>query len=199
MRCGRRSGGRHGRRCELKAAEAEIDREHEEREAKRREQEEQRRKLREETEERARAEQVWRERERAIRRAVARAEVPAEVSPAPAAERRPPEPAEVKPAAPAKAPVPAPTPAKAPAPAPVSVKISEERKADVRVGDEVIVTRGFLRGRSGVVHGIEEKGDLKVAFGSLTARVPRDDVQGQGPPAPQGDENGRRRGRHGNG
>jgi ribosomal protein L24 len=73
------------------------------------------------------------------------------------------------------------------------VKISDERKADVRVGDSILVLRGFLKGRTGVVHAVEEKGHLKVAFGSLTARVPREDVEGQGP-APSEDE-GRRRGR----
>ena len=79
------------------------------------------------------------------------------------------------------------------------MKITAERMADIRIGDAVIVLKGFLKGRNGVVQNVDEKGDLKVAFGSLTARVPREDVQGQGPRAPQGDGSERRRGRQGNG
>ena len=74
-----------------------------------------------------------------------------------------------------------------------------DRMADVRIGDAVLVLKGFLKGRNGVVHGIDDKGDLKVAFGSLTARVQREDVQGLGPPPSEGDSGGRRRGLHGNG
>lgn len=188
------------RRCALRAAEEEIERERCEREARRREEDERRRKLREETEERARAEQEWRERERAIRRAATtRVEAQPEAPAAAPAERTAPEPAAAK-AAPAPQPareaspgprrpahVRQPDRAEERRPAPAPVRITEERKADVRVGDEVVVTRGFLKGRAGVVHGIEEKGELKVAFGSLTARVPRADVEGRGPRAPQGD------------
>jgi hypothetical protein len=201
------------RRREIEAAEAEIDRERLEREGKRREQEEARRKLREETEERARAEQVWRERERAIRRAVARSapqaeevQPPPQLQPqpqpqpqAPAAEKREPAPVarpaqpprEQPPRQPAK-PQAASRSAQAPAP---PAKISEERKADVHVGDEVVVLKGFLKGRAGVVQTIEEKGDLKVAFGSLTARVPRADVEGRGPRAAHADGGDRRQAR----
>jgi len=57
---------------------------------------------------------------------------------------------------------------------------SEERKADIRVGDGVIVRRGFLKNKFGIVHAVEGK-DLKVAFGALTSRVPRGDVEGRGP------------------
>jgi len=212
------------RRLELEATEAEADREHREREERRREQEEERRRLRGETEDRALAEQAWRERERAIRRSIARSEAAAEEQPAPAtvtavaptpapapapgsAPATKPRAAEPTPAAPPKERAPAPTPARRPAEpsgkdrarVPAPAKVSPERMADIRVGDAVIVLKGFLKGRNGVVQSVDEKGDVKVAFGSLTARVPREDVQGQGPQAPQGDEGGRRRGRHGNG
>jgi hypothetical protein len=204
------------RRQEIGAAGAEAERERQEREARRHEQEEQRRRLREETEERARAEQVWRERERAIRRSMARSEVVSEEHPAsaptptsaptpaptPASEPRAaepttPAPVSQKPQPSAAARRPAEQPQKERSKEPPPVKITAERMADVRVGDAVVVLRGFLKGRGGVVHAVDEKGDLKVAFGSLTARVPRGDVEGQGPQAPQGDASGRRRGRHG--
>jgi hypothetical protein len=202
------------RRLELEAAEAEAERERQDREAKRRDQEEAGRRLRAETEERARAEQVWRERERAIRRSMARSEAAHEEQPAPATATAPPteparapEPREASPVVvPQRRELPAPA-ARPPAAAPRKerpkepspAKVTPERMADVRTGDSVLVLRGFLKGRGGVVQSVDEKGDLKVAFGSLTARVPRGDVEGQGPLAAAGDANGRRRGRHGNG
>jgi transcription antitermination factor NusG len=186
----------------LEAAGAEAEHERLEREARRREQEEERQRLRAEAEERARTEQAWRERERAIRRSLARSAAATEEQPAPAA------PAPVTPTpsveadaapqlqAPPKERPPAPPPRREPPREPAPVKITAERMADVRVGDSVVVLKGFLKGRGGVVHSVDEKGDLKVAFGSLTARVPREDVEGRGPQAPQGD-GGRRSGRHG--
>jgi hypothetical protein len=190
------------RRQALEAAEAEAERERLGREARRREQDEEHRRLREETEERARAEQAWRERERAIRRSAARGDAASEEARAPAAQ--PAAPAAPAAAATAIRPPIAPAPAPAPAPAreaprqervqetEAPPKLSAERMADVRVGDAVVVLRGFLKGRGGVVQSIDEKGDLKVAFGSLGARVPRQDVEGHGPQAPP-DGGGRRR------
>ena len=188
----------------LEATGAEAERERHEREARRREQDEERRRLREETEERARAEQAWRERERAIRRSIARSEAAAEDAPAPAPATAPATtPLAHAPSAPVVQ-TPPPAPAKA---APhkerpkesAPVKVTAERMADIRAGDMVIVLKGFLKGRDGVVQSVDEKGDLKIAFGSLTARVPRVDVEGRGPQPPQGEVGGRRHGRHGNG
>ncbi|MCK9462902.1 MAG: hypothetical protein M0R80_25045 [Proteobacteria bacterium] len=194
-------------RLALEATGAEAERERHEREARRLEQDEERRRLREETEERARAEQAWRERERAIRRSIARSEAAAEDAPAPAPAAAPATttttPAARAPCAPA-VPAPAPAPARA-APRqerpkePAPVKVTAERMANIRAGDMVIVLKGFLKGRDGVVQSVDEKGDLKIAFGSLTARVPRVDVEGRGPQPPQGEGGGRRHGRHGNG
>ncbi|MBN2803778.1 MAG: hypothetical protein JXR91_11845 [Deltaproteobacteria bacterium] len=58
---------------------------------------------------------------------------------------------------------------------------SDERKADIQIGDAVIVTGGFLNNRQGVVQSIDEKGDLLVSFGMLSSRVRRGDVKGLGP------------------
>ena len=67
-----------------------------------------------------------------------------------------------------------------PVSAPVS-KVSAQRKAEIQVGDGVVVQKGFLKGQFGIVQNVEEKGDLKVVFGALTARVPLQDVEGRGP------------------
>jgi uncharacterized protein YktB (UPF0637 family) len=59
--------------------------------------------------------------------------------------------------------------------------VSDERKADIQVGDRIVVVSGLLKDRSGVVQTIDEKGDLKVSFGMLSSRVARKDVKGLGP------------------
>lgn len=61
------------------------------------------------------------------------------------------------------------------------IHVSEERKADIQIGDRIVVVSGFLKGRDGIVQSIDEKGDLKVSFGMLSSRVAKADVQGQGP------------------
>ncbi|MBN2715315.1 MAG: hypothetical protein JXX14_05640 [Deltaproteobacteria bacterium] len=73
----------------------------------------------------------------------------------------------------------APKPSAPTAPRPANV--SEERKADIQVGDRIVVMDGFLKDRDGVVQSIDEKGDLKVSFGMLSSRVNRQDVKGLGP------------------
>lgn len=67
--------------------------------------------------------------------------------------------------------------------APRLAKVSDERCADIQIGDNVTVLVGFLKDRIGVVQNIDEKGDLKVTFGSLTSRVSKNDVKGLGPSA----------------
>ncbi len=61
------------------------------------------------------------------------------------------------------------------------VHVSDERKADVKIGDNVLVSGGFLNGRKGIVQSIDEKGYLVVSFGMLSSRVNRQDVKGLGP------------------
>lgn len=204
------------RHKELEASQAALEKERHEREIRRREEEEKGAALRKETEERARAEQAWRERERAMRRAAARAAAviaegaqaraseervaraaAAEASPAqdvapeprPEARKetpRPPAPRPVKERPERKA------PAKA-APSPRAQRVSKERMDDIHVGDGVLVQKGFLQGRFGIVQSVDEKGDLKVVFGALTSRVPRSDVEGRGPAPDRDDPAGRRR------
>jgi hypothetical protein len=48
--------------------------------------------------------------------------------------------------------------------------------AEVAVGARVEVLRGFLKGRRGVVQDIDEKGQVKIAFGALSSRLARADV-----------------------
>lgn len=60
-------------------------------------------------------------------------------------------------------------------------KVSEERKADIQVGDRVMVMNGFLKDRKGIVQSIAEDGDLKVSFGMVSSRVMKKDVKGFGP------------------
>ena len=50
----------------------------------------------------------------------------------------------------------------------------------VTLGDRVLVTRGFLKGRRGTVQEIDEKGGLKVAFGGLSSRLELREVKGLG-------------------
>ena len=64
---------------------------------------------------------------------------------------------------------------------PKPANVSDERKADIQIGDRIVVVDGFLKDRSGVVQNIDEKGDLKVSFGMLSSRVARQDVKGLGP------------------
>jgi transcription antitermination factor NusG len=61
------------------------------------------------------------------------------------------------------------------------VNVSDERKADIQVGDRIVVVSGLLKDRSGIVQNIDEKGDLKVSFGMLSSRVARKDAKGLGP------------------
>lgn len=64
---------------------------------------------------------------------------------------------------------------------PRPVNVSDERKADIQVGDRILVVSGLLKDRSGIVQNIDEKGDLKVSFGMLSSRVSRKDAKGLGP------------------
>lgn len=50
----------------------------------------------------------------------------------------------------------------------------------VSLGDRVVVTRGFLKGRRGTVQEIDEKGGIKVAFGGLSSRLELREVKGLG-------------------
>ncbi len=61
------------------------------------------------------------------------------------------------------------------------VNVSDERKADIQVGDRIVVVSGLLKDRRGIVQNIDEKGDLKVSFGMLSSRVARKDAKGLGP------------------
>ena len=47
---------------------------------------------------------------------------------------------------------------------------------EVAVGARVEVLRGFLKGRRGVVQDIDEKGQVKIAFGALSSRLALADV-----------------------
>jgi hypothetical protein len=182
------------------ASQAELDRERTEREARRMEQEARRAELRAEVEERVLQDQAWRQREIAVRRAAARAAAEREAAEAEAAAKSAPETdakaaAEAlfaKPAEPAKPPEPAAaTPAAQPSQRPRQAaprdrpprrrKPREPRakidlEAAVEVGSEVEVLRGFLKGRRGVVQGVDEKGEVRIAFGALVSRLPRGDV-----------------------
>ncbi len=184
------------RKQEIKVTQEQHGRERVEREERRREEEEERVRLRSEVEERTRDDQAWRQRERAFRRTQAQkaATVPKETAPAvvevkardvespqdpkpektdrPAQRRAKEERPDRGEAKPPREPGPVSTPAS---------RISAQRKAEIQVGDGVIVTKGFLKGQFGIVQNVEEKGDLRVVFGALTARVSLQDVEGRGP------------------
>ena len=199
------------RKQEKIVTQEQHDRERVEREERRREEEAERVRLRREAEERTRDDQAWRERERAFRKVQAqRAAAQVAKEGEGDGERAAPVPKETAPAAvevqakavespqdpkPEKTDRPAERRAKGersggggakppresgPVSAPVS-KVSAQRKAEIQVGDGVIVQKGFLKGQFGIVQNVEEKGDLRVVFGALTARVSLHDVEGRGP------------------
>ena len=49
--------------------------------------------------------------------------------------------------------------------------------SEIAIGHFVEVTKGFLKGRRGTVHEIDEKGGLKIAFGALTSRLEKNEVR----------------------
>ncbi len=193
------------------ATQARHDLEREQREERRREEKEERVRLRREAEERARDDQAWRERERAFRRTqaeraaarIAREGESDGESTAPVEKETAPVSVEAHAKAvdgpgdsqrekidrpterPAQGERPSGGEAKSPRESgPVSTpasKISAQRKAEIQVGDGVIVQKGFLKGQFGIVQNVEEKGDLKIVLGALTARVSLQDVEGRGP------------------
>ena len=187
------------------------DLEREQREERRREEEEERVQLRREVEERARDDQAWRERERAFRRTqakrsaarIAREDESDGESTAPVEKETTPAVVEARakavddPGDSQREKTDSPTERRAqgekpggdevksprksgPVSTPAS-KVSEQRKAEIQVGDGVIVQKGFLKGQFGIVQNVEEKGDLKIVLGALTARVSLQDVEGRGP------------------
>ena len=206
---------------ELEASQAALEKERREREERRREEEERRVALRREAEEKARQDQEWRERERAMRRAAARAAHEAQeraeteaLATGPAKSPADPEKPRVDPEKPPlKEEPPRTRPDREPPrrssnrseqrparprrearpPQKQAARVSKERMDDIHVGDGVIVQKGFLEGRFGIVQSVDEKGDLKVVFGALTSRVPRADVEGRGPAPDRPDPASRRR------
>ena len=48
---------------------------------------------------------------------------------------------------------------------------------ELGIGAYVEVTKGFLKGRRGTIHEIDEKGGLKVAFGAVSSRLEKDEVR----------------------
>lgn len=206
---------------ELEASQAALEKERREREERRREEEERRVGLRREAEEKARQDQEWRERERAMRRAAARAAHEAQeraeaeaLATGPAKSPVDPEKTRVDPEKPPLEEGPPRTRPdreqlrrssnrseqrpdrprrEARPPRKQAARVSKERMDDIHVGDGVIVQKGFLEGRFGIVQSVDEKGDLKVVFGALTSRVPRADVEGRGPAPDRPDPASRRR------
>jgi hypothetical protein len=140
----------------------------------------------EELEERTRIQQEWRARERLVRRAAARTQADVEALPEIVRGPRPPDPPEPHP--PAVEP-PAPRPPERPARQAAGERprhdrpprVATERASDVRVGDRVEVGSGFLKGRMGIVQEIDDRGGVRIAFGSLSSRLERADVVGHGP------------------
>ena len=56
----------------------------------------------------------------------------------------------------------------------------EEGSGELRVGLRVRVLKGFLSGRLGIIQAIDEKGDVRVTFGSLVSRLSQDEVSAAG-------------------
>ena len=78
---------------------------------------------------------------------------------------------------------------------PLDAGISPERASQIAVGDMILVKKGFLKGRRGIVNELDEKGGVKVTFGPLSSRLALTDVSGLGPAsaAPKGSGTHQRR------
>ncbi len=190
----------------LAASKAELDRERAEREAQRVEQEQQRLLLKDEIEERVRENQAWLKRETAIQRAQAakaaaqakqesaRAKAEALASQWGLGEKKS-EPAADKERDIVREEIPPQRDTRS-EPAAVSRSHGGEPRTDkraesrppepsqggagdgaIRIGNRVKVLRGFLAGRRGVVQEIDDKGGVRVGFGSLISRLTVDEIE----------------------
>jgi uncharacterized protein YktB (UPF0637 family) len=190
----------------IKASQAELDRERAERERKRKEQQALQAELRAEVEDRVLQEQAWRKREIAARRAAAAKSAAEKAEAAWAAMQGPPATSTTTDDHPPKPPAKADKPkttfdqsgrskdvrppsraARASAGDRRSKRTYRDRKprrprervdmdGEVAVGARVEVLRGFLKGRRGVVEDIDEKGQVRIAFGALSSRLDLGDV-----------------------
>jgi len=172
------------RREAIRLARDQFAAEREERRARRDREEAERRERLGDIEERVRVQEQWRARERMVRRSAARAQAAAEEGGkvvAAEADRRAEGPRAAGPAAERPRERPENGAAAQRPERDRATRVPADRAADIQVGDRVEVVSGFLKGRIGVVQEIDDRGGLRIAFGSLSSRLDRADVRGHGP------------------